>query len=775
MDIAAYARALRTEALAENERRGLVLCGDRERGYADLQAILEMLEVPITRTALVGPEDRLRCEQHSQRQTGDLLGTTREVVIVDGHETLEPNAIGRVVGTVDGGGLFVLLLPSGSTWASERGAFERSLAVPPFELEDVTGRFRQRLLETLEAHRGIAIVDVDTRTLESEGLIERAPRLVGRPAGGRASKGDSSRDDEMPQLEQRRFPTAAYDACYTDDQRDALEVLERLHDRHQAVVLEADRGRGKSSAIGLAAGCFAAAGGRVLVTAPASENVGDVFARARELLATLDTVLEGDDDKSGGGNGERRRLVSSTGGVVEYVPPLEAVTGEREADVVLVDEAAALSVGVLQSLLTADRIAFATTIHGYEGAGRGFSVRFRDRLEASDHDVTTNTLYDPIRYAGGDPLEVWSFRALLLDARPPVASLVENATPETVTFRRLDADTLFEDESLLREVFGLLVLAHYRTEPNDLARLLDAPNLEVCSLFHDGHVVTVGLLAREGGLDVDIRRRMYEGARVRGNMIPDILTTHLRDEEAGGLSGIRVVRIATHHAVRSRGLGSHLLECLEADYASTVDWLGTGFGATAPLVSFWQNNGYRTVHLSTTRNATSGEHSAIMLRPTSDGGEQLLEGHGSWFASRLPAMLSDTLCNLDPDVVRAVTDSIDPAHAPSLATSNHDWHVVAGAAYGPARFAVDPEPFRRLITRFLIERPAETSGVLSPREERLFVRRVLQGHSWETVADELEYPSTRQCRRAFGDALVGLVDHYGTDAARAIRDRFLEE
>ncbi|MFP8958799.1 tRNA(Met) cytidine acetyltransferase TmcA [Natrialbaceae archaeon A-CW3] len=781
MDIAAYARALRAEALAENERRGLVLAGDQDRCYADLKSVLEALEVPITRTTLVGSEDRLRCEQVPQRQTGDLLGTTREIVIVDGHETLEPNALGRVVGTVDGGGLFVLLLPSLSSWSGQRGAFEHSLAVPPFDLEDVTGRWKQRLTETLEAHRGIAIIDVDDRTLESEGLVERAPQLVGGPTTARPSTGGSSGDAELDHEGRRRnrFPTAAYTACYTDDQRDALEGLERLHDSQQAVVLEADRGRGKSSAIGLAAGCFASAGEHVLVTAPAYENVEDVFARASGLLEKLEGDTDRSDERettrSRGRDDRDRQLVSSTGGLVEYVPPLEAVTAGKRADVVLVDEAAALSVDVLESLLANDRIAFATTIHGYEGAGRGFSVRFRDRLEASDHEVTTDTLHEPIRYASGDPLEAWSFRALLLDARPPVAPLVEHATPESVTYRQLDAETLLEDESLLREVFGLLVLAHYRTEPNDLARLLDAPNLEVCGLFHDGHVVTVGLLAREGGLDADTRQRMYEGDRVRGNMIPDILTAHLRDEDAGALSGLRVVRIATHHAVRSRGLGSHLLERLETEYWSGVDWLGTGFGATAPLVSFWNDNGYRTIHLSTTRNATSGEHSAIMLRPTSEDGEQLLERHGAWFANRLPAMLSDTLRDLDPDVIRAVADSIEGTHAPPLGFTDQEWHVVAGAAYGPGRFAVDPDPFRRVVTRYLIERPDALTDALTAREERLLVRRVLQCQTWETVADELEYPSSRQCRRAFGNVLTSLVDHYGTDQARAVRERFLED
>ena len=34
----------------------------------------------------------------------------------------------------------------------------------------------------------------------------------------------------------------------------------------------------------------------------------------------------------------------------------------------------------------------------------------------------------------------------------------------------------------------------------------------------------------------------------------------------------------------------------------TVDYLGVGYGATPRLVEFWTDCGYRTVHLSTTRN-----------------------------------------------------------------------------------------------------------------------------------------------------------------------------
>ncbi|MCU4752089.1 GNAT family N-acetyltransferase [Halobacteria archaeon AArc-curdl1] len=818
--IAAHARRLQAEARQENERRGLVLIGDREDGYDVLETILEGLEAPISRTTLVGPADRLRCEQRTQHETSGLLGTTRDVVIVDAHEGLEPNTIGRVVGTIDGGGLFILLTPPLEEWAETRDAFDESLVVAPYTLEDVSGRLRRRLVETIRAHRGLAIVDVGSGEIVDEGLTNPAPKLerVGRSntetteaiadTESRANReGDGIREtahqvgEKDPKTE-ASFPCLAYDACRTDDQATALGHLEALSEPGRAVVLEADRGRGKSSAIGLAAGSFAATGSRVLVTAPDRSNVDDVFARARELLEDLaahrpaDTAGElnrtavepGRTAVEPGRTAEVPQSVTASGGDIQYLPPLEATDQLSEFDFVFVDEAAALPVAVLEDFLDAERIAFATTVHGYEGAGRGFSVRFRDRLAASDHAVTEYTLTEPIRYAGGDPLEVWSFHALLLDARPVVPDLLEDATLDTVNYRKLDAETLRGNERLLRETFGLLVLAHYRTEPNDLARLLDAPNLETYALTYEGHVVSVALVAREGNLERADQRRLYEGARLRGNMIPDLFSSHLRDEAAGGLAGGRVVRIATHHAVRSAGFGSLLLEELAEDVEPSVDWLGTGFGATPSLVSFWHQNGYRPLHLSTTRNDASGEYSVIMCRAMSKDGQAFVDRHERWFVRRLPNVLADSLRELDPDVVRAITRSLDPAYAPPLELTDNEWELVAGAAYGPALFDVDPGPFSRLVYRYLLERagggpePDESTGrgtawggePLDPHTEQLLIRRVLQCHPWARVATDLDYHSSRACKRALGNALEILVDTHGTDTARSVKSRFQE-
>ncbi|WP_226012659.1 tRNA(Met) cytidine acetyltransferase TmcA [Halomicrobium salinisoli] len=758
---------LRAEARFADERRVLVLAGAPDATRSAAADALDAAEIARSETTSVGPEPFLAgCEHLEPVHASDLLGRTREAVVLDCRDDFRPNALGRCVGAVDGGGLLVLLTPPLDEWpgrrrpeggaaerasgehgdprADRRDAFDASLAVPPFEVSDVTGNFRRRLVETIRAHPGIAIVDVDgdEATVEKEGLTDPAPRL---PATPPAVPADTA------------FPAAAYEACLTDDQVDAVAAFESLLDGG-AVVVEADRGRGKSSAAGLAAASLALAGRDVLVTAPQYRSAREVFARAEELLTGLD-ALEGLDHP------DAPQHLRTSEGRVRYADATSSDILDDDPDVVIVDEAAALPVRVLERFLDAPAVAFTTTVHGYEGAGRGFSVRFRDRLAESGREVTERAMTAPIRYAAGDPVESWAFRALLLDARPAVDPLVADATPESATYERLDADALLADEHLLREAFGLLVLAHYRTEPNDLARLLDAPNVKARALIHDGHVVSVALLAREGDLPADLRADMYGGGRVKGNMLPDVLTTQLRDEDAGVPVGQRVLRIATHPAARSRGLGSRLLAEVESEFADAVDWLGVGYGATPELVDFWAANGYATVHLSTTRNDASGEYSAVMLRPTSDAGRDLADRHAEWFVDRIAAVLSDPLDDLDPDVARAALATAGAT--PTLDLSEFEWRLLAGVPGGAATFDTAPGPFRALAVRHLVA----TAADLTPDAERLLVRKVLQARPWDGVADELGFVSTAECMRALGRTVEKLVRVYGDDTAREELDR----
>ncbi|WP_158056673.1 tRNA(Met) cytidine acetyltransferase TmcA [Halorussus halophilus] len=765
MPLPDVATELHTESQAVGERRLLVLTGTQDACYEAAETALDAAEIPRKETTLLARERHLDCERVGPKKAKELLGTTQQCIVLDLHDDFRPNAIGRTVGAVDGGGLYVLLMPNFGEFADQRTDFDSSLAVPPADIDAVSGNFRRRFCETLQMHRGVAIWNTDTETLEQSGLTHPKPRFPTEPP-------------ELP--DSHTFPREAYDACLTGDQIAVVQKFEVLRGgpEKNAVVVEADRGRGKSSAAGIAAGSLAAEGEDVLVTAPEYRSAREVFVRAADLLRKLGHDISTDHDPP--------REIATDSGKIRFAKPTEAAELPDAPDVLFVDEAAALSVGLLERFLAADRVAFTTTVHGYEGAGRGFSVRFRDRLAESDHEVTETRLDQPIRYAAGDPVEVWAFRALLLDARPPVEQVVRDANPESdsVEYRTLSPGDLLADENLLREAFGLLVLAHYRTEPADLARLLDAPNLSVRALTFDGHVVGVALLAREGNLPEDVREHMYDGGRVKGNMLPDVLTTQLRDESAGIPKGMRVVRIAVHDAVRSAGLGSRLLAEIRAEFEDELDWLGVGYGATPQLLRFWHRNGYRTVQLSTTRNDTSGEHSALMLDPLSGGGRALHDRHADWFASRITSMLGDSLRGVDADVVRALLPTIDARI--ELDLSPWDWRAVAASAYGPGLYDAAPRPFRRVALKYFVEKSeanaerspdavasrSPASDSLTLQHERVLVRKVLQGHDWKTVADELGFHSTGQCMRALGDAYEPLVDAYGDEAAMAEKERY---
>jgi tRNA(Met) cytidine acetyltransferase len=745
-ELADLARRLREQARARGERRLIVLHGEHEATRRAAGEALAAADVDRRERLLVGPdtEPRIEAERLRRTRSKQALGTTWTSLVLDAHEAFDPNALGRTLGAVDGGGLYLLLVPPLAAWPDRQDAFDSTLAVAPFSVDDVAGRFRRRLVATMRGQPGIAIVDADTGTIDQPGLTETQP--------------DPTEDDRRPEPPRRpSFPEAIYRACRTQDQADTVHALEGLLDPNRIVVVDADRGRGKSSAAGLAAAGLLARGKDVLVTAPRPSNVEEVFARARELATELDL----DPHEAEG------PALSVDGSQLAYASPIEARERVDEVDAVVVDEAAGIPVHVLAGFLdTRTPIAFTTTIHGYEGAGRGFSVRLQDHLDASDRPVHRLAMDEPIRYARQDPVEAFGFEALLLDAAPARADQLPAEGTQAARYRRPSAETLLEEPDLLREAFGLLVLAHYRTTPADLARLLDAPNVSVHWLTLDGHVVSVALVAREGGLPADRREVMYEGERVPGNLIPDVLTSQLRDEDAAKTTGWRVMRVATHPARRREGFATRLLEHVREEAEGEVDWLGTSYGATPELLSFWHQLGYRTMHLSTRRNEASGEHSALQLSPITEAGHELADRTERWLVRRLPSGLADALDQLDPDVVRASLAGVQ--QPPEIDLTDRDWRLVAAAAYGSGVYDISPRPFRQLALRHLVDQGVD----LAERQERLLVRKVLQAHDWDRVHAELGYDSKRMAMRDLGEAYQPIVDAYGNDAAHAEAERF---
>ncbi|KAL8860973.1 MAG: hypothetical protein Q9198_010552 [Flavoplaca austrocitrina] len=165
---------------------------------------------------------------------------------------------------------------------------------------------------------------------------------------------------------------------------------------------------------------------------------------------------------------------------------------------------------------------------------------------------------------------------------------------------------------------------------------------------------------------------LNRGQRARGDLIPWLVSQQFQDEEFAGLSGARIVRIATNPEYIHMGYGSQALRLLTDFYegkfanlseshspldethenivrvtdaeleSSTLlsdnvkvrdihsmpplfsklserkpqllDYLGVSFGLTAPLHKFWKRNAFAPVYLRQTPNELTGEHSCVMLR-----------------------------------------------------------------------------------------------------------------------------------------------------------------
>ncbi len=736
MNPPAHANTLLAEARRANERRVLVIAGEHDAAIATSNQILDRIDVGITDTVVLSERDDWHAERLEYSHSDRIMGRTCGAVVLDCHASTEPNAIARAAGAVDGGGLLLVLAPPLEDWPNRRDAFDEGLVVAPWSIDDVSGRFKRRFVERLSVHPGISVIDVDGWTLERSGITDPDP--ADPPTGGGRIPPDHA------------FPKAAYQRCLTADQCRVLGRFERLLEPNQAVIVSAPRGRGKSAVAGMAVTSLAASGMDVAVTAVTASHTQTLFEHATALanvLTDTSTVIDPDSHLELGS------------GSVRFRPPADVLASDP--DVVVADEAAAIPVPVLTDLLSVDRIGCCTTLYGYEGSGHGFALRFREALTTDDHRVTDCEMVTPIRYAAGDPIESWVTDALLLDAHPAVDAAVADATPASVTVQPVEPAALATNDRRLRECIGLLAAAHYRTEPNDVARILDAPNLSIVTGEYAGHVVAVMLVAAEGGLDANTRADAYRGGRLHGNMLPDIFINEFRRPAPTARAGHRVVRIAVHNAVRRRGLGTQLLDHLRA----SVDdgWIGTGFGATPIVLAFWTDLGFVPILLGATRNPASGCYSVVLLDGDHDATRGLAREFGRTFPDRLAASLPDIHRQVDPEVVDTLLAAAPVAPGPDL--DANAWRQIVAMGSGPGRYDLDPRPLKELLLAQLVTR----SPSLDPATRRLAIGKVLQGRSWEGVAEP--WPSTREARRTLGEAVAALVDEYGGPAAAAERRR----
>ncbi|MEJ2321524.1 MAG: GNAT family N-acetyltransferase, partial [Gammaproteobacteria bacterium] len=544
-------------------------------------------------------------DAHPPSSASRFLGQEFNAVVYDMHAGFNPDAFGAIAGTIRDGGLLVLLAPPLESWKSfDDPEYARIDTWSPDE-HRFAGHYLGYLRQILLAQPDLPVI--------RQGTQDPVPAF-----------------SEPPPREPRT----------TGDQQAAIEEIihtARGHAR-RPLVMTADRGRGKSAALGMAAArLLTETPRRILVTAPRRSAVETLFRHATEALPGAELI---------DGN-----LLQHGDGRVQFLPPDLLLRSAPQADLLLIDEAAAIPATLLKGLLLRyNRIVFSTTVHGYEGTGRGFAIRFRQTLDEETPQWRELTLDEPVRWQSGDTLEALVSRALLLDAEPAAAASLEGIDPRSLSIARISRSGLLSDRRLLEEVFGLLVSAHYQTRPFDLRHMLDAPGVEILLARHGSSVGGVLLTVSEGGFDNALAREILAGKRrVRGNLAPQSLGLHLQDDAFLRARFRRVMRIAVHPALQRGGLGQRMLETVAQ--SGDADLLATSFGATAGLVRFWRASGFTPARIGMRRDAASGSHSLLMLRALKETANPLQLSARERFDALLPLLLLSELEELESDMV----------------------------------------------------------------------------------------------------------------------------
>ncbi len=679
-------------------------------------------------------------------KTAKVLGLTFENLVLDLRHNLNPDDIGRLLGIVKGGGLIVFILPDREEINSWKTRFHEILVSYPYTIEDVKNNFERYFYKKILEDEFTLVVD-----LKNKEVIKKPNKKTERA---------HRRKIFVP--EKSEIPKRIYKACITQDQIEVLYELENFwkENKKSAFVLKANRGRGKSASLGLFLSFlvwkFRKVGKQLLigVTAPEPSNVEILFKFLKIGLKKIGIKFK-----------EIERGVEIANGriVIAYKRPVRVK--EKYWDLVVVDEAAGIPIPFLYGIIKKFRkTIFSSTIHGYEGAGRGFSIRFLKGIkEERLAKIFEFEMKEPIRYSEDDPVENWLFDVLFLNAEPAKIGKRERVDihSKRLIYEKIDVDKwFFEKEKEVRDFIGIYILAHYRNRPKDIALLVNSPNhFPRCIKTLSGKIVNSIHLSREGALDESIIRAVFQREKPKGHVVPLVICRHYRNVEFGFLRGWRIVRIATHPEVMDLGIGSFALKELEKEARENeLDYLGVSFGATSKLLKFWTKNGFIPLHISLERNTISGEYSVILVKPLSEKAEKLTEKLNYEFRLRILGSLMDVHFDIDHEIALFLlkTPFKQTPHYNLIFTQNQKDRMEAFLK-GVLPYESVAEVCRELAKYYFLD--TENRPYLSETQEKIIVLKSFLVKSWKRTAILLGMESKIVINR-FREAMKKLWKHY---------------
>lgn len=507
-------------------------------------------------------------------KTKNLLGSEFPAIIYDARQGINLDALAMAAGTLQDGGQLLLLLNHWADLANQPDSDSLRWSCEKHSIN--TPHFIAFLQEKI-AKYGFPVYQSTPLTL-----------ALPTPQKDRSTHC-------QPTLEQAR-------------------LLQQMAEAEEAIlIVTAKRGRGKSALAGLFAKQQVAQNQPVILTAPnkSAVNIFNEFA----------------------------------GADITFMPPDELSQNLSDAPQqfadhwLFVDEAAMIPLDILFRLTKAfKRVVLTTTIHSYEGTGRGFLLKF---MAKTDRTLRHFELFTLLRWQADDKLEAFIDDLLLCDCedrlpQPPYDSVLAEQI-QISHCERIPHDQI-------ESVYGLLTLAHYRTSPLDLRRLLDAPQQQFYLAQAQDALLGCVWAVPEGGLaDKTLIRQIRRGERrPRGNLVAQMLCFQAGLEEACALRSLRISRIAVQPNWQQQGLGQRLIAKMKQQQIKqqgAVNFLSVSFAYTPELLAFWQKCGFILVHFSESKEASSGCYSVVALSPLSEEARVFVQRVEKQFQRNLPLSL----------------------------------------------------------------------------------------------------------------------------------------
>lgn len=616
-----------------NERRLIVLVGENAWSTTLLKSIDtdgSHLKKVNRKTWLVYGESEYLKANISKQRFRDKLGSESHFVVFQ-DKNLSIDAIAGLSGTLVAGGVFFLLID---------------------ELSQLTeSLFYQRFFQQLSAFSQHVVINQSKFTL---------PNLTAT---------------RTPLLLAKSQVTLPYN-CLTQEQVVAVDAIIKVFKgkRNRPLILTADRGRGKSSALAIACGHVLNSATkdnmlRIVITAIDLSSLSVFF---RQLTTSLPA-----------GKFQRNKFTVDYG-VVEFIPIDQLLKVKVAASLVLVDEAAAMPIYLLEALLVNySRLVFSSTIHGYEGAGRGFTLKFQKTLAQKYPQWRNLHLNEPIRWRINDPLEALVFESCLLNAElPTLPDDVKQQPSSILSFKHFSATELAQDEVLLKQVIAVLVTAHYQTKPSDVRMLLDNKQMQlVCLLAHENkkqYVIAVALLINEGRTSDDILEAQTISAvshgkrRLKNHFVPQSLLTQCGIKQAFDFYYMRVMRIAVHPQLQQQGIGTKFLnKMIKFSVEQGADFIASSFGVTQVLLSFWLKNDFQIARIGFSKDKASGEQSALVLKALSSSGQTALTDINTEFYRSFDYLLVEEYKGLAAELVQLILQHCPLEACTALSARDH--------------------------------------------------------------------------------------------------------